>query len=131
MSWTEKAVVHFQRGDTTYYIDEQGQFFWENFRTPSGKWTLLEAVEFGRGALWQNVVRRFTLDDIIHNRVPWFFKNGKQRCFIKQSDHGGISVQMSPPLRSVWVKDHGYVQGSLMNPFTKGSVCHGADNPHS
>lgn len=54
---------------------------------PSDKWKVTGAVErnnFGR------VVRCYSLAEILNNpaAIPWKFKNGKQRVFICDIDHG-------------------------------------------
>ncbi len=54
---------------------------------PSGQWKVTGAVERNNfGA----VVRRFTLEEILNDpeAIPWKFKNGKQRTFITDFDHG-------------------------------------------
>jgi hypothetical protein len=43
------------------------------------------------------------LEDIFENRVPWFYKNGKQRCYVLDYDHGYNRVWGSPRLLSVSV----------------------------
>lgn len=76
-------------------------YLWSPSHSPSGYWTLTGAVEYGRGYCGGRVVRRYTLDDIKANRVPWFWRNGKQRCFPTDIDHGTHRVWMSPPLVAV------------------------------
>lgn len=68
---------------------------------PSGDWLLTGAVEYGRGYTGGQVVRRYTLSDVLAGRVPWFYKNGKQRCFPTDLDHGTHRTWASPPLVSV------------------------------
>ena len=61
---------------------------------PSNDWLLTGAVEYKFGRLH----KRYSVEDIRAKRVPWFYKNGKQRCFITDRDHGTDRVQMSPRL---------------------------------
>ena len=70
---------------------------------PSDDWRMLGAVEFGRGFTGGTIVRRYSMADVRAGRVPWFFKNGKQRCFVLDEDHGTRRVQMSPGLLRVLV----------------------------
>ncbi len=96
-----------------YNVTQQGLITTSQAPTPSGKWQLTGAVELGRGFTSGRGIKAYTLDDILNNRVPWFYKNGKQRCFVQDFDHGAHRVWMSPPLRSVWIRQHGYAQGKV------------------
>jgi len=54
---------------------------------PSGNWKVVGAVtrnNFG------HEIRRYSLADILRDpkSIPWQFKNGKQRTFIRDFDHG-------------------------------------------
>lgn len=69
----------------------------------SETWKVTGAVEYGRGFTAGRVVRYYTLHDILAGAVPWFYRNGKQRCFVRDIDHGTHRVQMSPPLLSVTI----------------------------
>jgi len=60
---------------------------------PSGDWKCTGAVglnNFGR------IVKRYTLKDIQNGRVPWKWKNGKQRCHLTDLDHGTPRMWGSP-----------------------------------
>lgn len=62
---------------------------------PSGQWRVTGAVtrnNFGY------ITRRWTLDEIIANpgAIPWRFKNGAQRTFIQDFDHGTMREWRSP-----------------------------------
>lgn len=81
-------------------LHKDGKLSNEN-AAPSGHWVLTGAIEYGRGYLSGRVVRRYSLEDVLEGRVPWFWKNGKQRCFPTDIDHGTHRVWMSPPLVSV------------------------------
>lgn len=90
--------------DRTYFVDERGRFSYTHedgyHCDPSDDWRLTGAIEYGRGCI--GIVKRHTFEDIVNNRVPWFYKNGKQRCFVRDFDHGSRRVWMNPPLTSVW-----------------------------
>ena len=56
---------------------------------PSGHWSVVGAVERNN---FGHVVKRYTLSEILAepNAIPWKFKNGKQRTFIRDFDHGTL-----------------------------------------
>lgn len=95
-----KAVVSFYNACGNTYIDGEGKC-WNDNCQPSGQWYLTGAVEYGRGYTAGQVVARYTLSDVLAGRVPWFYKNGKQRCYPTDTDHGTSRVWMSPTLTSV------------------------------
>ena len=61
----------------------------------NGQWRITGAVE--RNNLG-GVVRRYTFAEILADgpRIPWRFKNGKQRTFIRDLDHGTMREWRSP-----------------------------------
>lgn len=94
------STIHLVGRVETMIVDEQDRFVRPAIGLPpSGKWTMRGAVEvrFGR------IIRCYTMADVREGRVPWFWKNGKQRCFVADTDHGTSRVQMSPGLRDVRV----------------------------
>ena len=64
---------------------------------PSGTWKITGAVEYNNLG---GVVRTYTLGEILHGRVDsaggWKFKNGKQRTFVRDFDHGTMREWRSP-----------------------------------
>ena len=62
---------------------------------PSGQWKVIGAVERNN---FGHVVRRFTLAQILDNpsSIPWRFKNGRQRVFIRDLDHGTMREWARP-----------------------------------
>jgi hypothetical protein len=118
------SIVQLRSGDTTYTLNLLGEVTYTSprftYNTPSGSWKVVGAVEYGRGFTGGTVIRSYTLEDILANQVPWFYKNAIQRCFVKDYDHGSYRVWMSPALRSVWIAGVGYVKGCHMNPFKRG-----------
>lgn len=83
------------RGET-YRVNDRDQITSANSPTPSDSWKVLGAVEyktvFGRSV----EIRHYTVADIRQGQVPWRFKNGTQRCFLIDLDHGHRRVWMSP-----------------------------------
>jgi hypothetical protein len=62
---------------------------------PSHKWRVVGAVtrnNFG------HVVRRYSLDEILRDpsAIPWRHKNGTQRTFLCDYDHGTLREWRSP-----------------------------------
>ncbi len=99
------SVIHFVYADETFVVNDKDQFSRPklireyNIAYASDDWKLLGAVEFKFG----NIIRHYTVDDIRNNKVPWHYKNGKQRCFFRQYDHGSQTINMSPKLIRVSV----------------------------
>jgi hypothetical protein len=62
---------------------------------PSGQWKVTGAVERNN---FGGVVRRYSLAQILDDptAIPWKFKNGKQRVFIQDLDHGTHREWASP-----------------------------------
>jgi len=62
---------------------------------PSGQWLVTGAVEYNNLG---GVVKRYALADILSDapRIPWQFKNGKQRVFVRDLDHGTPREWRSP-----------------------------------
>lgn len=83
-----------------YDIDSDGRISYTTeggFKVnPSDSWKVLGAVEyktvFGREVEY----RRYSLNDIKENKVPWKFKNGNQRCHLIDYDHGACRVWGTP-----------------------------------
>jgi hypothetical protein len=86
----------------TYYVNDADEIYrckaggYDYDMAPSGQWRLLGAVEvryvFGR---WVEV-RRYDVADIRAGRVPWRYKNGKQRCYLLDYDHGCTRLWSNP-----------------------------------
>ena len=62
---------------------------------PSGEWRVVGAVERNN---WGHITKRYLLSDVLENptAIPWRFKNGKQRTFIVDFDHGTNREWRSP-----------------------------------
>jgi hypothetical protein len=84
-----------------HYVDSAGQVRTARVPIPSADWRVTGAVEYGRGYTRGLIVRRYSLEDIMCGAVPWFYRNGKQRCYVVDNDHGHTRVWMCPPLRTV------------------------------
>jgi hypothetical protein len=63
------------------------------FSTPSGKWRVVGAV---RRNNFGHIVGRFTLEDILRGGIQWKHKNGAQRVFVQDFDHGSIREWRTP-----------------------------------
>lgn len=82
-----KNVWH---GDELYHLYTDGTIGRPQIGLlPSGDWRITCAVEYNN---FGRVVRRYSLADILEkgNALPWKFKNGKQRLFIRDMDHGTL-----------------------------------------
>ncbi len=55
------------------------------FEKPSKSWVVSGAVECNN---FGSVVKRYSLQDVLENKVNWKYKNGKQRACIVDIDHG-------------------------------------------
>lgn len=55
------------------------------FNTPSTQWRIVGAV---RRNNFGHIVERFTLGDILRGGIQWKYKNGAQRVFVQDFDHG-------------------------------------------
>lgn len=51
----------------------------------SEQWRATGAIEYNN---FGKKIKEYSLEDILSRKVPWLFKNGKQRCFLAQFDHG-------------------------------------------
>ncbi len=97
--------IHFVQAGETFVVNELNQFSRpkliasDGIGYPSNQWLLSGAVEFRFG----RPIKQYSVDDIVNKRVPWFYKNGKQRCFFTQYDHGHWTISMSPKLIDVMV----------------------------
>jgi hypothetical protein len=72
-----------------------------NYVGPSGQWKLRGAVERNNfGA----VTRRYTVAQVLSDwrTIPWHFKNGAQRTFLQDYDHGTMREWRSPKHRPVY-----------------------------
>ena len=89
--------VKIYHGSEIFTIHENGEIEREKWG-PSGQWVCTGAVRmnnFGR------IVERFSLSDVLEKRVVFSHKNGKQRCFLTDIDHGTHRIMISPKTRYV------------------------------
>ena len=56
-------------------------------KVPSGQWRVLGAIERNN---FGNVVRRYSLEELLQGGIQWTPKNGAQKVFLRDNDHGGI-----------------------------------------
>ena len=95
-----KVITIITRGDT-FKVNEKNQITYSRSPVGSDKWLLRGAVDYRFGRVW-NI---YTLEDIRARKVPWKYKNGKQRCHVIDYDHGTYRVWMSPGLIDVTVTE--------------------------
>lgn len=62
---------------------------------PSGQWRVIGAYEYNN---FGHQTRRYSLAEILNSpeSIPWQHKNGKQRVFIRDMDHGTVREWSSP-----------------------------------
>jgi hypothetical protein len=101
------STIHFVFSHETFVVNQHNQFtrpkliseYGSGIGPGSDNWKLLGAVEYKFG----RIVRRYSVEDIRDKKVPWHYKNGKQRCFPLQYDYGSHSIMMMPKLLYVTV----------------------------
>lgn len=93
------VVVYADRGDETFAVHADGSISRPKIGMGcSGQWRITGAVErnnFGR------VVRRYSLAEVLEgaDRIEWRHKNGNQKTFITDYDHGSGREWVSPSYR--------------------------------
>ena len=87
----QRTIRH---GDEFMTLHSDGCISRQSFG-PSGKWRVTGAVQRNN---FGHAVRRYTLAQILENpaSIPWRAKNGKQRTFIIDLDHGTSREWRSP-----------------------------------
>jgi hypothetical protein len=62
---------------------------------PSGEWKITGAVTLSKLG---RITRRYSLAEILADpsAVPWLHKNGKQKTFVEDLDHGTKRLWVSP-----------------------------------
>jgi hypothetical protein len=65
---------------------ESGRDVPDSYCKPSGKWFLRGAIERNN---FGNVVRRYSLQEVLSGGIAWRHRNGKQKVFLLDIDHGG------------------------------------------
>lgn len=62
---------------------------------PSGEWKVIGAVTLNN---FGNVTARYSLQEILFNpsAIPWKYKNGRQKTFVEDVDHGTRRRWASP-----------------------------------
>jgi|SRR5579885_957091 len=84
-----------------YKVNEKDQITYARWGHASDTWRLRGAMEFRFGMTH----KVYSVEDIRAGKVPWKYKNGKQRCFIMDYDHGTYRVWMSPGIIDVMVTE--------------------------
>lgn len=78
-----------QHGREYWKLHDTGEIERPGMFGPSGSWTVAGAVERNN---FGNVTRRYSLAEILANpgAIPWRHKNGSQRVFVRDWDHGTL-----------------------------------------
>lgn len=78
-----------------YLVLHENGWIGRNHVKPSENWRVIAAYEYNN---FGHEVRRYTLEQIVNDpkSIPWKFKNGKQRTFIRDMDHGTMREWASP-----------------------------------
>jgi hypothetical protein len=85
-----------------FFVNEKDQIIRPNGVWPgSDDWKMAGAHEHRYVYGQWRVVRTYTMAEVRDNKVPWFYKNGRQRCNVVDRDHGTLREWSSPPLRYI------------------------------
>ena len=95
-------VLRVSRGTSYFDVFENGEITQCRKGQPSGQWKITGGVVF----MFGQVVQRYTLKELVENftTIKWKYKNGKQRIFFTDLDHG-TSRQWTGPMM-VWKLYH-------------------------
>lgn len=66
-------------------LHDNGMIERPNLVAPSKTWVVTGACEYNN---FGHVVRVYSLDEILNTNIQWKHKNGKQKVFIRDNDHG-------------------------------------------
>lgn len=90
-----KEIVIYHRGELIK-ADERGYLSrttGDGFEVkPSPNWRIDGALEFRKVFGNEVISKHYSFQDILDGKVPFQYKNGRQRCFIKDYDHGACRV---------------------------------------
>lgn len=98
-----KPVARIQYGSESFTLYPNGNIGRPEIGMgPSGEWRIVGATEYDN---FGNIRRTYTLAEILRGRVDsaggWRYKNGKQRTFVMDFDHGARREWRSPQHRIV------------------------------
>lgn len=87
-------------GNECWILHTDGLIERPGMNGPSGQWKIIGAIEYNN---FGNVKRTYSLSEILESpeTIPWKFKNGKQKVFIRDCDHG-TERQWGKPNHSVF-----------------------------
>jgi hypothetical protein len=87
-------AVRISYGGETWYADDAGRIERPGLVSGSDSWRIVGAVERNN---FGHVVRRYSLADVLSGKVAaWRNKNGTQRVFLCDCDHGTYREMGSP-----------------------------------
>lgn len=89
------GLILIRHGSEWYRVDGQGRINRPGKWGFSDTWRIIGAVERNN---FFKVVHEYSLDEILTDpeSIPWLFKNGKQRVWMLDSDHGTTREWRSP-----------------------------------
>jgi hypothetical protein len=82
-----------QYGSEYWKMHDSGEIERPGLVSPSIKWRILGAVEYTN---FGKVKKIYTLDDIKKGGIQWQYKNGHQRVFVRDFDHGTMREWRHP-----------------------------------
>lgn len=86
-------LKYIKYGNEYWKMYENGMIERPNLVSPSNSWKVTGAVRFNN---FGYIVESFSLDDILNGGIIWKYKNGKQRVYVCDLDHGSHRIWISP-----------------------------------
>lgn len=97
----EMKQLRIQRGSTWLFVSEDGRV--KTKEAASKDWVILGALSYDN---FGHVSGYVPLEDIFRGDIKdWKYKNGKQKWFIQDCDHGSLREWRSPDYRC-WVEEN-------------------------
>ncbi len=89
-----KHVCDIEKGGHYWKLYDDGRLHRGDFFS-SDQWKVMGAVERNN---FGHVIKAYSLEEVLTlgSAIPWRFKNGKQRTFIMDLDHGQIREWRNP-----------------------------------
>lgn len=102
-------IYRYFTGDI-YKVDMTGQISQRSshYTTLYHEWQITGAVEYSWVFGKYIPIKKYSLKDILEGKVPFFYKNGKQRSYLVDRKHGIDNTWMFP--HNVYLK--GFSHGS-------------------
>lgn len=94
----QKIIALIRHGKEYMPVNSNYEITRENSKQFSGEWKLIGAVRFNNFGHKVEEKGKSSLAAITN----WFYKNGKQKWYVIDYDHGSFRVWMSPRHSIVW-----------------------------